>query len=587
MKTISLRSALTACLFPFVVATPILAQDARPVVGTAAPDHRPAAIREALDASQAQSSVTALQSNPGSSAGRFVQPGDEVDTVESRLPTVRATTAARSFTVGEAQSTQAPPASASVVTLTQAIALAYTTNPSLLSARAQARSSDFGYAQARSSLGPTLTASGTYAFTRVREQTTAGPFLGAKGWASSADLVLSQPIWGAGRYAASQAGALATSEYQRESLRVTEAQIMGNVVSVYVGVRRDAQAVAIARENLILLEQQLEENKTRFSVRDITMTDLDQTRTRVEQGRAQLLQAEGQLGVSQKQFLQYVGAAPGELAPPDLLTIDFPSLERAYSYADMNSGVIRAAFARERVSRAQIEARRAEYGPRVDAQGSLAYDSLSPFNDQLRSTTIVGQVVVTQTLFDSGLRHARLEEAKASNDSDTRLIDNAYRQTRESVGAAWDDLASLRLALANYRTAIDAAERAYQGALIQQKAGDLSTQDVLDLARDLLNLRNSYTTIVADEYVARANLLAAAGLLEGPKIVADLRRYDADAHFDRVRHAGDIPLLTPALSALDGLLSGNMTSNRPIRDAGTQQALEAAMPLPPAPSEQR
>ena len=473
------------------------------------------------------------------------------------------------------------PALAPVRSLAEAITVAYRTNPNLLAARAQARAADYRVPQARSAFGPALSATGAYTFTRSRVEVLPGTFAGARGWASTASLVLNQPVFTFGRNAASEAGAIASSQFQRDSLRITEAQTLNGVVTAYVSVLRDATSVTIARQNLALLEEQLRQNQIRFDVRDLTLTDLDQTRTRVDLGRAQLLQAEGQLGISQKQFLASVGAPPGDLLPPDLLDIRFTALDAAYSYAEANGPLIRAAQSREKISRAAVSAAKAEYLPRVDLRGTADYGSVSPYNDNLRTTQLVGQVVVSQPLIDSGLRRERTNEAREANQSDWRLLDQAYRDTRESIGSAWDQLASSRASLADYRSAIAAAQRAYDGALLQQKAGDRTTLDVLDLARDLLTVRNNYNITVANEYLARASLLASAGLLEGPLLVPGLEGYDADAHYERVFHRGDIPLFTPAVSALDHLTVGDNKRDRPARDAGAQAALGEIAKLPP------
>jgi TolC family type I secretion outer membrane protein len=471
---------------------------------------------------------------------------------------------------------------APVRTLAEAITLAYRTNPQLLASRASARSADYRVPQARSAFGPSLSANGAYTFTRTRSEFFPGQFAGAQGWTSTASLILNQPVFTLGRNAASAAQAVATSRYQRDLLRVTEAQVLNAVVEVYVSVLRDAQAVTIARENLALLERQLGDNQKRYEVRDLTQTDLDQTRTRVEFGRAQLVQAEGQLGVSQTRFLQFVGTPPGELAAPDLLDVRFANVTAAYSYAEANSGLIRSAMAREKISRASLDLAKADSLPRVDLRGTADYGTVSPYSDTLRTTQLLGQVVVSQPLIDSGLRRARTNEAREANQADWRLLDASLRDTRQAIGSAWDVLAASRASLDGYRAAIDAAERAYQGAVLQQRAGDRSTLDVLDLARDLLTVRTSYNTNLANEYLARATLLAAAGMLEGPLIVPGLTGYDADEHYDRVRRQGDIPLFTPALSALDGVIAGDTERDRPSRDAGAEQALDAA-PLPPAP----
>lgn len=477
-----------------------------------------------------------------------------------------------------------PPAPrAAIRTLAEAVTLAYQTNPQLLSARATARSADYRIPQARAAFGPTLSASGAYTFTRNRSEVFPGQVVGAQGWASTASLILNQPVFTFGRNAAAEAAAVATSQYQRDILRVTEAQVLNGVIDAYVSVLRDAQAVTIARQNLALLERQLSDNQQRYEVRDLTQTDLDQTRTRVEFGRAQLVTAEGQLGVSQTRFVQFIGAPPGELAPPDLLDVRFASLDAAYSYAEANSGLIRAASAREKISRANVNLAKADGWPRIDLRGTADYGSLSPYSDSQRVTQLVGQAVLSQPIIDSGLRRARLNEAREANQSDWRLLDAALRDTRQAIGSAWDVLASSRASLDGYRAAIDAATRAYEGAVLQQRAGDRSTLDVLDLARDLLTVRTTYNAILADEYLARATLLAAAGMLEGPLIVPGLTAYDSDAHYDRVRRQGDIPLLTPALSGFDRIATGNTRDDRFSRDAGAAQAVDAALPLPPAP----
>jgi outer membrane protein TolC len=67
----------------------------------------------------------------------------------------------------------------------------------------------------------------------------------------------------------------------------------------------------------------------------------------------------------------------------------------------------------------------------------------------------------------------------------------------------------------------DSARKAYEGAVLQQRAGLITTLDVLDLARELLLARSNSNTAIASAYLAKARVLAAAGALE--RIVADAR----------------------------------------------------------------
>ena len=466
-----------------------------------------------------------------------------------------------------------------VTTLAQAVALAYRGNPRLQAARADARSADYRYPAARSQFGPSLSVSGAYNFTRNRSEVLPGQWLGAQGFTSTAGAVLNQPLLTFGRNSAAAAGALAESQFARDSLRVTEADVMLAIVGSYVRLQREANAVTIAKQNLELLDRQYRDNAERFRVRDITSSDLQQIETRVAFGRAQVTNALGQLGTAQGAFLRDVGARPGTLAAPDVIDVKVASLAQALAVAEVNAPLVRAAQAREKVSRAAWEATKAESRPRLDLQGTADYGTLTPYSDRARTTQLVGRAVLTQPLIDSGLRNARRNEAAQANQADWRLIDDAVRATHQSVTEAWNVLTAARASLDHYRVAVDAAQRAYDGAQLQQRAGDRTTLDVLDLARDLLNIRLSYNAAVADEYVARAALLAAMGQLEAPLLVPGLAGYDADAHFRRVRGKGDVPLLTPLLSRIDGVANGDTMRDRPLRDPAALEAVAAPVPL--------
>jgi outer membrane protein len=472
---------------------------------------------------------------------------------------------------------------APVVTLEEAIALAYWSNPNLQAERATLRSTDTLYPASRAAYGPQLTLQGRHEFARDRVETAPGIWGGQKGFSSTAALIFTQPIFSFGRRSAAEGSALSQIALGRNQLRLTEAQTMMDVITSYVSVIRDREALAISQENLALLEKQYSDSEERFRVREITSTDLQQVQTRVEFGRAQVLSAQGQLGNSQSRFLQDIGALPGTLAAPQPLNLGVATLDEAYAIAELNSPIIRAAQAREKISRAGIEQARAEQLPDVTMQSSGTYGSVTPYQNSLRTTEVRSSVVVTMPLIDSGVRRARIEQAKQANESDWRLIDLALRDTRQAVAGAWDAYRSTLQSLEHYRAASIAAQKAYEGAAIQEKAGDRTTLDVLDLARDLLNVRTNYVTAQANEFISRANLLAAMGNLEAPLLVPSIRSYDPEANFKRQQGRGDIPLLTPVLSGLDSVTVGNLEDDKPVRDPAGQLHTESAVPPPTTP----
>lgn len=453
-----------------------------------------------------------------------------------------------------------------VIRLEDALALAYESNPNLLGQRGILRSTDALYPGARSAYGPQVSLEGRHQFAWDRTQLQTGNYAAVDGFASTAALVFSQPLFSFGRRYASEQSALAQIDLGRNQLRLTEAQTMLTVIRDYMFLLRDRAVADITAENLVLLDRQLSASAARFRVREITSTDLQQVETRVAIARAQVLNAQGSVGASQSRFLQSVGALPGTLAPPPPLDPGVVSLDDAYAIADNESPLILAARAREKSSRAELAAARADQYPNVTLQSSGAYGTITPYSNTRRTTELRSAIVVGIPLIDGGNRRARIEAAEQANDADWRLLDAALRDTRQAVAEAWNNWHASEQSVEHFRTAIEAARKAYEGAVIQEKASARTTLDVLDLARDLLNVRTNHVSAMANEYVARASLLAAMGRLEAPLLLPDVQRYDPESNFRNQRWRGDVPLVTSILSGLDSVPVRDLKTDRAYRD---------------------
>lgn len=467
-----------------------------------------------------------------------------------------------------------------VTTLGEAIALAYRNSPQLLAQRDRLRSTDFRLPEARARYGPTIDATASYAFSHDRTYIIPGTAVTQQGFTSAASLILRQPVFTFGRNKAAESSAVSEIAFDRDTLRIVEAQVMLDAVTAYVSVLRDAVGVTIASQNVALLERQYTDSVVRFRVTEISATDLRQVETRLQFARGQLLTAKGELGASQGRFLRDVGAPPGDLRPPDVLTVPVADIGEAYAIADAESPVIRAAQSREKISRSAVQDAKAEFLPRVDLRSSADYGSVTPYSDSRRTTQLRSEAIVTMPLVSGGLREARLGAAREGNQADWRLIDQAQRETRSAVAEAWNRLAASRAALGFYLNAVEAARQAYKGGLQQERAGVITTVDLLDLARDLITVQNNYNTALANEYLARASLLSAMGRLEAPRLV-NVPSYDATAHFREIAHRSDLPLLTPLLSALDGIVLPAVYGDRPIRDPAASTSTTATLAMPP------
>jgi outer membrane protein len=166
---------------------------------------------------------------------------------------------------------------------------------------------------------------------------------------------------------------------------------------------------------------------------------------------------------------------------------------------------------------------------------------------------------------DSGIRQAKIGEAAATSDVDWRLIDDARRENRAELADAWNSWRSQDIAVGQLQAAVVAAEQAFEGALAQQRAGLRTTTEMLELARDLLQVRTNLNSATTTAYLQQGRILAALGALRQQLLLPDAPTYDPGWHHQRVQNQADVPLLTPAIRALDSLTT-RPRADRAVRD---------------------
>ncbi len=460
---------------------------------------------------------------------------------------------------------------AAAETLQDAIALAYDSNPTLQAQRATQRALDETYVQARAGYRPTLNASATAQWQETRVPggipQTFGPRIYGPQESStgSAGFTLTQPVYTGGRVAASVSAAEADILTGRENLRRVETQVLALVITAYVDVRRDQEALRIRQENVRVLERQLDESKARFDVGEITRTDVAQSEARLAAAQAQLSSAQAQLAISRANYAQVVGQNPGDLAPePSLAGLLPADATVAFDVAEAENPQIRAAEYTQQASRARVAGARAERMPRLDLRGQVGFSGeLDPLETDRYSRAVTGSAVVSVPLFTGGLTNSRVRQSIERNNVDKIGIETARRSVLQGLTSAWNQLTASRSNISSTETQVRAARIAAEGTRQEQQVGLRTTLDVLNAEQELRSAELSQVSARRDEYVAATSVLAQMGRLEAPNLTPAVTRYDPKTHFQGLRITwGWVPWEEP-LAIVDGAAIPH-TKEKPI-----------------------
>jgi outer membrane protein len=444
---------------------------------------------------------------------------------------------------------------ANAETLADAIALAYQTNPTLQQQRASARITDEGVVQAKTGFRPTIGATADITGSNTNP---AGAGAEVKLSGSSAALSISQPLYTGGRASASVSAAEADVLSAREGLRSVEQGVLVSVVQAYVDVRRDQERLRIAKENVAVLQRQLDESNARFDVGEITRTDVAQSQARLASAMAGLSAAQAQLEVSRASYAAVVGQTPGELAPePSLAGLLPVSVDQAFEAAQTtNPGVTSAKF-NEEAAAARVAVAKAGYRPTVSARASLGYAADkrsgvgSQFDDYDR--TLSGAITASIPLFTGGLTTSQVRAASERENAARSAVEGAKRTAIQQVSNAWSNLLASRAGLVSNEEQVRATRIAFEGVRQEQQVGLRTTLDVLNAQLELSNAELALVSARRDEYLASAVVLQAMGQLDVTKLSASTTAYDPKTSYNRVTHSvGWVPW-EPVVQAIDSV----------------------------------
>lgn len=437
-------------------------------------------------------------------------------------------------------------ASADGDTLREALARAYTTNPTLSAERANLRATDENVPIARSAGLPQVTSSANY-IENLHDSSTSDSIdsFGNPARQVTAGVDLSVPIYSGGAVRNSVRAAETRVRAGRADLRSVEASVFTDVVAAYMDVIRDEAIVALNRQNVRVLEVNLQAARDRFELGDLTRTDVAQSEARLALSQGQLRSAEAQLISSREGYIRVVGNAPGELAPPPALPGLPSSANQAVEVAlDSNPNLDAAEQAAE-ATRYDVGVARAGRLPRLSAFVGGDYNNFlgslgegTGVDIRQDGTAATAGLTLSLPLFQGGLPAAQVRQAQARRSQAIEISTEVERGVIAQTRSAFATWQAAQRVIEVSQIAVDANRLSLEGVRAENSVGTRTILDILNAEQELLNSQVTLVTAQRDAYVAGFALLAAMGQAEARDLGLDGGAlYDPTINYDRVRGA--------------------------------------------------
>ncbi|MDQ8754881.1 TolC family outer membrane protein [Sphingosinicella sp. LHD-64] len=464
----------------------------------------------------------------------------------------------------------AAPAPGPAMTLRDALVRTYASNPTLMAQRQTLRGLDEGVALARARGRPQV--NGDAAFNQDVITRNLGE--NQRNFNVGGDVRV--PLFAGGTIRNAVRAANTRVEAGRADLRATEGDIFTEAVAAYMDVIRDRSIVQLNQNQVRVLETNLQANRDRFEVGDLTRTDVAQSEARLALARSNLAIAEGTLETSEENYERVIGVAPGDLQPPPPL----PSLPgapgQAMEVALANNADLASIAAQARAAGFDVRAARGERLPLISGVSSIRYsDSLGTNNINVggggglvpENTTSAGVgLTLSVPLYQGGAAGARVRQAQAQRGQLLEQAIGVERLVIANARASYARYVAANDAIESNTIAVAANELALEGTRAEQTVGTRNVLDVLNAEQELLNSQVALVTARRDAYVAGFDLLNSMGQAEAEDLnLEDGPLYDPTVNYNRYSGSwndwDDGPMIRPVATR-----TAPETANSPVTE---------------------
>ena len=430
------------------------------------------------------------------------------------------------------------PAWAAASTIQDALSLAYSTNPTLLSERANLRATDETVPAALSGWHPTVTVSanaGKITGSNTTHTRGINTTINADRGTNSQQLQITQPLYRGGQTVANTNKAENQVMGERARLISQEQATFGTVISDYVNVILQEQVLALDINNEQVLARQLQATNDRFRVGEITRTDVAQAEAALAQATAMRQAQEGTLQSARSQYQKDVGVLPGRLVEPQPLRLPTKTLDDAKALAARNNPNVIAALFDDAAAKDNFDVQYSKLMPNLSLQGLLSRgkDVQQRFFTQ---KTAEGLVTLTVPIYQGGIEYAAIRQARQQQQQTRDKVDDARRTAVNQAISGWETYFAAKASIDSTRSQIRANEVALEGVQREAIVGSRTTLDVLNAEQALLQSRTSLVQALANFVNASYTVAGAVGRLTARDLGLQVPLYDDTAYYKAVRN---------------------------------------------------
>ena len=305
-------------------------------------------------------------------------------------------------------------------------------------------------------------------------------------------------------------------ELAKAKLLKKEQDILYKSIQAYTGLISANEKLKINKDNVNLLDRQVETDRIRLERGNISLSDVAQSESSLAGAQAKLIQAENDFLTSKLNYENVIGKLNDlELLDKNSITlIELPNgLNSAIEISKKNNPDLIIAQLEYEQSKKDTTSAKADLAPSATLSFDRSKtDDLSATYDEREKDTL--KATITWPFFSGGKNIASLKKNQSLELQKNLLLENMNTKNQTDVASAWSNYQSNKSLLNSVRAQVNAAEIANEGIVAEYNSGsDRTTLEVIQSNSLLLNAQISLADSERNYILSQFNLLKSIGLL--------------------------------------------------------------------------
>jgi len=298
----------------------------------------------------------------------------------------------------------------------------------------------------------------------------------------------------------------------------------------------DQQLLALAINNANVLKEQLKATQDRFSVGEITRTDVAQSESALASAEANVQTAKGNLKTAEAQFVAVIGLQPKKLTPPQPLKIPVDNKAAVARIAAVNNPAVVQAKFNQAAAADSVNVAWSKLMPQLSLQGQV-YKQINQSQANYTSNGAEAVLNLTVPIYQGGAEYAAIRQAVQQREYARQQVELQRRTAIQNAEQYWETLVATRATISSTRAEIAANQIALDGTEREAIVGSRTTLDVLNAQQLLLQSQVTLVQNLANLVIASYNVAGAMGRFTARDIGLHVPLYDDNAYYDAVKNA--------------------------------------------------